>query len=150
MRSKKLKVLVKKLNPDAIITKYAKHGDAGLDLTAVSKEVDHGGSYIGGFDIITYGTGLAFEIPKGYVGLIFPRSSIYKSDLILSNCVGVVDSGYRGEVTLKFRKTSGRVYEVGDRIGQLIIMPYPEIHLQEVDSLSATERGDKGYGSSGN
>lgn len=145
-----MKVKIKKVNPLAVIPKYAKHGDAGLDLTAVSKEVDHGGSYIGGFDIITYRTGLSFEIPEGYVGLLFPRSSIYKSDLILSNCVGVIDSGYRGEVMLKFRKTSGRVYEVGDRVGQLIIMPYPQIEFEEVEELSDTERGDGGYGSSGN
>lgn len=140
---------IKKLNKNAVIPQYAKDGDAGLDLTAISKEVDHGGSYIGGFDIVTYGTGLAFEIPEGYVGLVFPRSSIYKSDLILSNCVGVIDSGYRGEVMLKFRKTNGRIYEVGERVGQLVIMPFSKVQLVEVENLTESERGDGGYGSTG-
>jgi dUTP pyrophosphatase len=94
---------------------------------------------------------LAFEIPEGYVGLVFPRSSICKQDLILSNCVGVIDSGYRGEVMLKFKTTENfaRLYEVGDRIGQIIIMPYPQITLNEVEELSETERGNGGYGSTG-
>lgn len=135
-------VKIKKTHPDAIIPKYAKEGDAGLDLTAVSKKYDEYGN-------ICYGTGLAFEIPLGYVGLVFPRSSICKKPLLLSNSVGVIDSGYRGEVSLKFRPGGRDIYEIGDRIGQIIIMPYPYIHLEEVEGLSMTERGDGGYGSSG-
>lgn len=138
-------VKVKKLNPNAVINNYAKPGDAGIDLTAVSKTEDT--------LAVTYGTGLAFEIPEGYVGLIFPRSSVYKQELILSNCVGVIDSGYRGEVMLKFKRTPGgtvpKQYEIGDRIGQIIIMPYPQVTLVEADELSETERGTGGYGSSG-
>jgi dUTP pyrophosphatase len=143
-----MKVKIKKLHPDAVIPKYAKSGDAAMDLTATSKEVDHR-SYVGGLDIITYGTGLAMEIPEGYVGLIYPRSSIYKTDLILSNHVGVVDSGYRGEIMFKFRKTNYKEYEIGERIGQIIIIPYPQVNFQEVDELDDTERGDGGFGSSG-
>lgn len=150
-----MEVNIKRLHPDAVIPGYAKAGDAGMDLTAVSMSYDEYGN-------ICYGTGLAFEIPKGYVGLIFPRSSICKNQLLLSNAVGVIDSGYRGEVSFKFkpslaldplqyvtdRKRYG-VYKVGERIGQMIIMPYPQIEFIEVDELSQTERGEGGYGSSG-
>lgn len=129
---------------------YAKPGDAGIDLTATSMAVDEYGN-------VVYGTNRAFEIPKGYVGLLFPRSSNSKKDLALSNSVGVVDSGYRGEVMMKYRSTIwqgsygiAKIYEVGDRIGQLIILPYPEIEFEEVENLTETERGSGGYGSTGN
>ena len=141
-----MKVGVKKLHPKAVIPKYAKPGDAGLDLTAVEVINDEGFQ-------VTYKTGLAFEIPLGYVGLIFPRSSVRNYQLDLSNCVGVIDSGYRGEIQFTFNKTAGipsKKYEVGDRIGQMIIMPYPSIDLIELDTLSTTERGTGGFGSSGN
>lgn len=138
-------VKILKLHPNAVIPKYAKPGDAGMDLTAVSKWMDD--------DYNTcYGTGIAMEIPEGHVGLIFPRSSNAKQDLILSNSVGVIDSGYRGEITFKFKKTERRFpkeYNIGDRVGQIIIMPYPHINFIEVDKLSETERGKGGYGSSG-
>ena len=142
-----MKVKIKKLHPDAVIPAYAKTGDAGMDLTAVSRKVDEYGN-------ICYGTGLAFEIPEGYVGLVFPRSSNCKKGVILTNCVGVIDSGYRGEVSFKFKEIalgnfSKVAYKVGDRIGQIIIMPFPQIEFEEVEELSETERGTKGYGSSG-
>ena len=125
-----------------------------MDLTAVTKSYDRDGN-------IVYGTGLAFEIPKGYVGLVFPRSSISNLDITMSNCVGVIDSGYRGEVTAKFKPAmlfnreqrpiilNNRIYNVGERIAQLIIIPYPQITFVEADELSETERGAGGYGSSG-
>lgn len=165
-----MKVKIKKLHPGAVIPKYAKSGDAGMDLTAISKEIDEYGN-------IVYHTGLAFEIPKGYVGLVFPRSSICKKDIYLTNAVGVIDSGYRGEVTAKFksgirlinplkllwgiitRKTQmkftpvynmwGEKYSVGDRIAQIIILPYPQIEFEETEELSTTDRGMNGYGSTG-
>lgn len=142
-----MKVKMKKLHPDAVIPQYAKAGDAGLDLTATTKK--NNGSQV------VYGTGLAVEIPEGFVGLIFPRSSISKKDLTLSNSVGVVDSGYRGEIMFKFNHINdselfgAEEYEIGDRIGQMIIMPYPNIELVETDELSSTERGTGGFGSSG-
>lgn len=143
-----MKVKIKRLHPDAVIPAYAKAGDAGMDLTAVSMKIDEYGN-------ICYGTGLAFEIPEGYVGLVFPRSSNHKKGVILTNCVGVIDSGYRGEVSFKFKEIalgnfSKVAYKVGDRIGQIIIMPYPQIEFEEVEELSQTERGTDGYGSSGN
>ena len=141
-----MKVKVMKLNPNAVLPKYAMDGDAGMDLTAVSKTYDEYGN-------IVYGTGLAFEIPKGYVGLLFPRSSNAKTNLRLTNSVGVLDSGYRGEVMFKFKydSFSGMMneYNVGDRIGQIIIMPYPTIEFEEAMELSKTERGNGGYGSTG-
>lgn len=137
----------KKLNEKAVVPTYSKKGDAGLDLTAISYKHDYlEGSFI-------YGTGLSFEIPQGYVGLIFPRSSIAKKDFILSNHVGVIDSSYRGEVFFKFKaydkKNVGPMYVTGDRIGQLLIIPYPQIELIEVNELSNTERGSGGFGSTG-
>ena len=138
-----MKVKIKKLHNDAIVPKYAKPGDAGMDLTAVSAVNDNGRH-------ITYHTGLAVEIPKGYVGLLFPRSSVYKTDMFLSNCVGVIDSGYRGELMLKYAFTSdSELYKVGDRVGQLIIMPYPEVQFELAQELSSTDRGAGGYGSTG-
>lgn len=158
--TKMIEVKIKKTNPNAVIPKYSHDGDAGLDLTAVSKEIDEDGNLV--FDC-----GLAFEIPKGYVGLLFPRSSNAKKDLLLSNSVGVLDSNYRGSVMFKYKHTCNIIdqtrgdnkihfnfskesyYEIGDRIGQLIIIPYPHIEFLEVDELSQSERGDGGYGSTG-
>lgn len=144
--NKFMKVGIKKLHPNAVIPSYAKPGDAGMDLTAVEVINDEGFQ-------VTYKTGLAFEIPLGYVGLIYPRSSVRNQQIMLSNCVGVIDSGYRGEIQFTFNKLAGipsKRYEVGDRVGQIIIMPYPEIELVELTTLSETERGEGGFGSSGN
>jgi dUTP pyrophosphatase len=137
-----MKVNIKKLHKDAVIPKYARQGDAGLDLTAVDIEVDG--------DILTYKTGLAIELPFWHVGLLFPRSSVYKTGQSLTNCVGVIDSGYRGEIMMKFTLSRhANEYEIGDRIGQLVIMPYPRIDFVEVDRLTGSERGTGGYGSTG-
>ena len=159
-----MKVKIKKIHENAVIPKYALNGDAGMDLTAVSKTIDDDGNCV-------YGTGLAFEISNGYVGLIFPRSSNSKKDLLLSNSIGVIDSGYRGEVLIKFKpsldvsgtefshdklrakmysasfNTELSLYNVEDRVAQIIILPYPEIEFEEVGELSTTERGSGGYGS---
>ena len=141
-----MEVKIKKLHPDAVIPVYSKPGDAGLDLTATSISSDS-------YDNIVYGTGLAIEIPDGYVGLLFPRSSNSKTDLYLTNHVGVVDSGYRGELMFKFRPINGivdaSIYAVGDRIGQLMILPYPSIKFVETDELSDSDRGEGGFGSTG-
>lgn len=156
MNQETLNIRIKKMHPEAIIPRYAKQGDAGLDLTATSKWHDDDGN-------VCYGFGLAFEIPEGYAGLVFPRSSNSKKFLALSNAVGVVDSGYRGEVTAKFKPSAiyrnghnidtpyePSEYEIGDRVAQLLILPYPKINLIESEELSETERGAGGYGSSGN
>lgn len=141
---RKLKVKFTKLHPEATVPKYALAGDAGIDLTAVAVKIDYDER------IVTYHTGIAVEIPAGYVGLVFPRSSVYKTLLRLTNSVGVIDSGYRGEITLKYKyKDITRAYNVGERVGQLIIMPYPIVELEEVEQLSESERGTGGYGSTG-
>lgn len=145
-----MKVKLKKLHPDAIIPKYAKEGDAGMDLYAVDikQNVD---SLTGEITKIIVDSGLGFEIPKGFVGLIFPRSSVQSTGLRLSNCVGVIDSGYRGPVKAVFdvHDPSLIYYEKGDRFAQMMIIPYPPVEFEEVEELSSTERGDGGFGSTG-
>ena len=146
-----MKVRIKKLHENAVVPAYAKEGDAGLDFTAVEISKDNVGN-------ITYHTGLAVEIPQGYVGLLFPRSSISKKQQFLTNCVGVIDSGYRGEIMAKFKPVMGSYdtilelfesseYQVRDRIVQMIILPYPQIEFEEVEELSETDRGYGGFGS---
>ena len=162
----KLSIRFKKLHPDAVTPTYAKDGDAGLDLTATSMVMTP--------TTIEYYTGIAVEIPAGYVGLLFPRSSITKAaaGVSLKNSVGVIDSGYRGEIMLVFELPSEphildyesspwryitksdppkelKIPNVGERVGQLLILPYPQIQLEEVEELSSTDRGEGGFGSTG-
>lgn len=144
-----LKIKIKRLNPEATVPKYSKLGDAGMDLTAVLVHHDEFGNLV-------CHTGVAMQIPKGYVGLLFPRSSITKKNLSMSNCVGVIDSGYRGEIIVKFKpiKSFGsrnydESYDIGDRVAQIIILPYPQIEFVETDELEISERGGDGFGSSG-
>jgi dUTP pyrophosphatase len=149
-----MKLRVKKLKPEAVVPKIANIGDAGADMTAISKFQDELGNMV-------YGTGIAMEIPRGYVGLLFPRSSVSKKVLSLANSVGVIDSTYRGEIIFKFKPTphfqvdsntgftGQETYEVGERVGQIIILPYPEIEYEETDELSDTDRGTEGWGSTG-
>jgi dUTP pyrophosphatase len=138
-------VKIKKLTENAVIPSYSKAGDAGMDLTITSEIENTSFS-------VTYGFGIALEIPRGYVGLVFPRSSIRNQELVLSNSVGVIDSGYRGELQATFKKTNGLdslKYKVGERGAQIIIMPHPNIELIEFKDLSDSERGDGGFGSTG-
>lgn len=139
-----MKVKIKRLDKSAVIPKYAKDGDAGLDLTATAYKVNEKGQYV-------YTSDLALEIPDGYVGLLFPRSSICKKDLEMTNSVGVIDSNYRGPIKSVFNPTceDPDIYELGERFAQLIIIPYPKIEFEEVEELSETNRGTGGYGSTG-
>jgi dUTP diphosphatase len=139
-----MKVKIKRLDRSAVIPKYAKDGDAGLDLTATAYKVNEKGQYV-------YTSDLALEIPDGYVGLLFPRSSICKKDLEMTNSVGVIDSNYRGPIKSVFNPTceDPEIYELGERFAQLIIIPYPKIEFEEVEELSETNRGTGGYGSTG-
>lgn len=153
-----MKLKIKKLNPLAQIPSYAKEGDAGMDLVATSIISDTP-------EQITYGLGIALEIPEGFVGLVFPRSSIRKTGLQLSNSVGVIDSGYRGELQATFNKIFGSerfydetietkvpsndFYKIGDRVCQIIVIPHPIVELVEVDELSDSQRGEGGFGSTG-
>lgn len=181
-----MKIKIKKLNDKAVIPTYAHAADAGLDLTATSIKHDFGK------DVFIYGTGLAVEIPEGYVGLLFPRSSNRNTEAYMTNHVGVIDSNFRGEILVCYKnRTATKIadkisdiaidlydlidknnkfsncgsleenisainrnavkqpYDVGDRIAQLIIIPYPHIEFEEVDELSDTDRGANGHGSTG-
>jgi dUTP pyrophosphatase len=149
-----MKVKIKKLHENATIPVYATTGDAGLDLTATSM-CNYRHDTV---NYIEYGTGLAVEIPEGYVGLIFPRSSLSKTNLVLANHVGVIDSSYRGEIKFRFKDlhqysnhsiSPPEWYRVGDKIGQLIVLPYPYIEFEEVENLTETARGEGGFGSTG-
>jgi dUTP pyrophosphatase len=141
-------IKVKRLHSSAIIPYYSRPGDAAMDLYATGVDYDDYGNLV-------CHTGLAMEIPEGHVGLLFPRSSISKTPLSLRNSVGVVDSGYRGEIMLKFDREDRvlnpeeTIYKVGDRVGQIMIMPYPKVQFFEAQELSSTERGDGGFGSTG-
>lgn len=159
-----MKVQFQKLVEEATLPFYGTEGAAGLDMTATSKFYDEYGN-------VVYGTGVAGKIPEGYVALLFPRSSNAKKDLILSNSVGVWDSDYTGEIFFKFKPSvvycqEGESsvssdfewigesaitdeYKIGDRIGQIIIIPYPKIEPEWAFELPKTARGDKGWGSTG-
>ena len=143
-----MEVRIKKLNDNAVMPAKAHATDAGFDLYCTSIEID-----LEKRQLVCH-SGLAFEIPDGHVGLIFPRSSVSNKPLMMANSVGVIDSGYRGEVTAKFNITDMKEiyannYQVGDKIAQMIIIPYPEISFIESDDLSDSERGSGGYGSTG-
>ena len=155
----------KKLVPEAQAPYQKYVTDAGYDLTAVSINETE--------DYIEYGTGIALEIPKRMVGLVFPRSSVTENDLMLKNCVGVIDSHYRGEVRCRFYNTkehldyvqldlfngtsnhihqprlNRKLYKVGDRVCQIIFLTLPEIKIIEKRELSLTDRGDGGFGHTG-
>jgi dUTP pyrophosphatase len=133
------------LNEGAKDPVKATEGSAGWDLFAESARFNEG--------VWCFNTGVSVEIPEGYVGLLFQRSSVYKTSMWLRNAVGVIDSDYRGTIQFKFKRDASAshkgIYQVGDRIGQLVIVPAPEVALTKVAMLSTSERGDGGFGSTG-
>lgn len=143
-----LEVKIKKVRENAVIPSYAKAGDMCMDLTAVDYHYDEE------LDCHVYHTGLAVEIPDGFGMLLFPRSSNRKTDAYMTNHVGVVDSGYRGEILICYKHRDSNIthrpYQIGDRVAQLCILPYPQIAWNVVDELSESERGEGGHGSTGN
>lgn len=135
-----------KLTDGTPLPRYAKPGDAGLDLT-VRKDVAIPPLYT-----VLVGTGVSVEIQDGYVGLVFPRSGMAtKRGITLANCVGVIDSGYRGEIKVPLHNMTNytKVVNEGERVCQLVVVPFMTCECIEVDELSDTERGDGGFGSSG-
>lgn len=145
-RREKSKLKVVRLRPDAVLPKAGRCGDVGLDLTATSISLNPSKPFI------EYGTGLAVEIEEGYFGLLCARSSVSGTGLSLANSVGIVDSNFRGEIKMRFYYDNDLVcdfYTIGERIGQLIVLPYPAVTVEEVNSLSSSERGKGGFGSSG-
>ena len=141
-----MKVKFKKLHSNARTPHYSLQGDGCLDLYASWLKIDDLGNRV-------YGTGIAMEIPPGHVGLVFPRSSVSKTNLSLRNSVGVIDSNYRGEIILKFLDLEEMdnlpSYVAGNKIGQIMLIERPEIELEEVEELSETDRGEGGFGSTG-
>lgn len=145
-----IEIKFKKLDEKAIIPSYSKDGDNGLDLTAISIAVRG--------DYIEYDTGISFEGIEGFVGLVYPRSSISNYNLIMCNSVGIIDQSYTGTIKVRMKKVIGDLftrlnsenyYKPGDRVAQLIIQPCPKIIPIEVDEIKETNRGNQGFGSSG-
>ena len=124
---------------------YAHTGDAGLDLRTTEDITLRAGQHK------TVGTGIAVEIPEGCVGLVFPRSGLAcKHGVALRNCVGVIDSGYRGEIKVTLTCSEEKItLAAGERVCQLVVMPYVPCKIECVDELADTERGANGYGSTG-
>ena len=157
-----MELKITKLHPNAILPSFAHEGDAGMDLY-VHRVIEETANQI------TYGLGIAVKIPDNHAGLIFPRSSIRKYDLMLSNSVGVIDSGYIGELQVTFNKTQAsyiacydgpasipsqdfhKLYDIDERCCQLVVLPLARFDIKEVDSLSniTTTRGEGGFGSTG-
>lgn len=145
-----MELKIKRLSEEAVLPIRAHKSDAGIDLTCtrITQEINECGQLI-----LVYHTDLAIEIPEGCVGLLFPRSSIYKKSLSFTNAVGVIDSGYRGEIMVKMRSTTDvvpAIYKPGERFTQLIIMPIPEVTITESAELSESDRGEGGFGSTNN
>lgn len=141
----------KKLSDRAVVPVRGSGSAAGLDLCAVinngakSQRIPAGAT-------VKISTGVAIEIPDGYFGAIFARSGMATNKgLRPSNCVGVIDSDYRGEIIVALHNDLGECQTIreGDRIAQLVVMPYLEVQLNEVDELSETVRGAGGFGSTG-
>lgn len=135
----------KKVLPEAVSPHKTTDGACGYDLTAATHRGNH--------HYIEYDTGIAVEIPKGYVGLVFPRSSVSNKGWMLANSVGVIDQDYRGTIKLRFSQVDPEAkrkpYSPGDRIGQLVVVPCFSSKIQEVTELSETERDEGGFGSTG-
>jgi dUTP pyrophosphatase len=141
-----MKINIKKLTEKAQIPLYGSRGAAAFDLVATSKNNVEAKEY----GYIEYGTDLAFEIPEGFVGKIYPRSSIRDTGMFLRNGVGIIDSDYRGEVTVSFAIIRGMGdYKIGERVAQMIIEPIEQVQFNEVKELTDSERGNKGHGSTG-
>lgn len=162
-----MQVKFKKLNKKAVIPTKAHPTDAGFDMVAVTKTVTD--------KYVEYDTGIATAIPVGHVGLLFANSRVSKYDLDLANAVGVADSNYRGPIKFRYKHTiqpqtailahktkyfdlvkgiepipipfHPKEFNVGDVIGQLIIIPIPDVEFVEVDELDETDRGEGGFGS---
>lgn len=136
-------VKIRKVDANAVIPFRAHPTDAGMDVVAVSMEMTE--------DYVEYDTGLQFQLPQDYAMLIFPRSSNSKKDLLLCNSVGILDAGYTGNLKLRFKLTTEgyteKIYNPGDKVGQIMIIPYPEVNFIETDDFNETDRGDNGFGS---
>ena len=142
------KINIKKLNENAAIPTYGSEFSAGADLYALADEP----IVIEAHKTVLVHTGVAMEIPTGYVGLVFARSGLAtKRALAPANKVGVIDSDYRGEIMVALHNHGDepKTVENGERIAQLVLVPYLTAEFDEVDELSDTVRGEGGFGSTG-
>lgn len=156
-----MEIKIKRLSEKAIVPTKAFQTDAGFDMTAISMEYDVYGN-------VVYGFGWAFDIPEGYVGLLFPRSSCSHYDMSMPNSIGVIDAGYHGEVKAKYRPTStmpvrgsqtdcvevynsnkSDIFKVGDKVAQMVIVELPKVNFTEVEELPQSARGEGGWGHTG-
>lgn len=141
-----MKVKIKKLDEKAVVPSYASAGAAGADLYAVESKIVPAGQ------VVRFGTGISVELPSGTVGLVFARSGLAtKRNLAPANKVGVVDSDYRGEIIVALHNFGAADEEIvaGERIAQLVIMPYYTAEFEISDELGVTARGEGGFGSTG-
>lgn len=140
-----LDIKIKKLNKNVQLPKKGTQGAAGIDFY-LPQPVEFEPNYSKKVPL-----GVAVEIPEGYVMLLIPRSSTWKTPLRMPNSVGVIDSDYRGEVCALLRNTSNFTFttDIGERLVQGVIVPVPEVQVQEVEELSETSRGVGGFGSTG-
>ena len=142
-----INIEVKRVTDKAHLPKFATKGSAGADLVA-TKIIKNG------LFRVWYDCQISTAIPKGYVGLLFPRSSVSTKPLMLANSVGVVDADYRGTYQIRFNRTflgifNRKKYKIGEKIAQLLIVKLADVRYEDVKSLSDTERGEKGFGSTG-
>lgn len=141
-----MQIKTKRLTPESKLPTYATDGSGCFDIYSTSTLFLHG------CDNGVFDTGLSFEIPVGYVMLVFSRSGHgFKNDIRLANCVGIIDSDYRGELKVKLTNDGldAMFIDVGDRIAQALVIPFEQVQFLEVEALSTTDRGDGGFGSTG-
>ncbi len=143
-----MKIDIKKLNERAIVPTRGSRSSAGSDLYACIPE---GSVTVPAGKTVKIGTGLAIAVPEGYFGAVFARSGLAAKGLRPANCVGVADSDYRGEYIVALHNDTDEDMTVadGDRIAQLVVLPYLDVEFNETDELDSTERGSGGFGSTG-
>ena len=144
-----IQIAVKKLKKGARLPLSGSSRSAGYDLYACT---GNGITKIAPHTTAMIGTGLAAAVPEGYFGGLFARSGLAaKQGLRPANCVGVLDSDYRGEITIALHNDTDEMREVrdGERIAQLVVMPYLEVSFSETDELDETQRGTGGFGHTG-
>jgi dUTP pyrophosphatase len=141
-----MQVKMKKLREDAVTPTYSTPGSACFDLSVPTDEGDRHS----GIGTLAVDTGLAFEVPEGFAMLVFSRSGQgFKSNTRLANCVGIIDSDYRGQLKVKLTRDDDGplVVKAGDKIAQALVLPVEQVQFLLVDELSDTERGEQGFGS---
>jgi dUTP pyrophosphatase len=146
-----MKLRIQKLHPAAQEPQYSTDGAACFDLVAVDVQTH---SHVRRSHPITLRTGLAFEVPEGYVMLIYSRSGHgFKNGVRLANCVGIIDSDYRGEVMVRLTADdpccADLIVHEGDRIAQAMLMPVPRVEFEVCEQLTLTDRGEGAFGSTG-